>query len=205
MVGAGLQLVLRIANDGLPFSEIKRLMTALSPLLVEPDGDPLSLPSVSTFLISSFPRIALKIFCCQSRRESAQLSDIFVRLTSSLAGSPIFLASILQEDGPQVSDIEVPGGAYIIADHSGVLWKTTMSGTSGLRHIRNHSRPGSRFDGSDRRSRVAAPAESISRSLSHVHHECGPEAREAGAAGAAHARIDDAKRSAAEQPLGKRL
>jgi hypothetical protein len=62
-----------------------------------------------------------------------------------------------------------------------------------------------RFDGSDGRSRVAPPAESIGLSLSHVRHERGPETREAGAAGAAHARIDDAKRSAVEQPLGQRL
>jgi hypothetical protein len=61
------------------------------------------------------------------------------------------------------------------------------------------------FDGSDGWSRVTAPAESISRSLSHVHHERRPKTHEAGAARAAHARIDDAERSAIQQPLGERL
>lgn len=39
MIGASLQFVLRVAKDGLPFSEVKRLMTSLPPLLVDPDGD----------------------------------------------------------------------------------------------------------------------------------------------------------------------
>jgi hypothetical protein len=59
----------------------------------------------------------------------------------------------------------------------------------------------SRRDGSD----GWGPAKPIGRSLSHVHDERGSETSEARAAGAAHARIDDARRSAVEQALGERL
>src|SRR5258705_10932494 len=57
----------------------------------------------------------------------------------------------------------------------------------------------------DDRLRLAAPAKTIGLALADVRHQRRAEARQAGAAFAAHARIQDAQRSRLEQAFAERL
>lgn len=53
--------------------------------------------------------------------------------------------------------------------------------------------------------RASLPSEPIRRSLPQIHHERGPETRQAGTTRASDARVDDAERAGVKQPLGQRL
>src|SRR4029079_9033071 len=57
----------------------------------------------------------------------------------------------------------------------------------------------------DVRRRAAVPGEAIRPVAAHVGHQRRTEARDAGAAGVAYPRIDDAERPAVQQALGQRL